>query len=225
MAIQYKEIVPWGRSYEEYISMFNLSEKDLDKSILGCGDGPASFNTGMYQKGKKMVSIDPIYSLTAEEIEKQIKVTYQNVLIQTQQNKEKFRWNEIESVEELGQIRMSAMKSFLSDYEKGKVQNRYVPAELPNLPFENKQFDLVLCSHFLFLYTNNLTVDFHIQAINEMLRIANEVRIFPLMDVNSSRSIYVDEVLSRYTDLGYCAKEVQVNYEFQKGGNKMMVIF
>ncbi|MDF2878356.1 MAG: hypothetical protein K0S30_1452 [Clostridia bacterium] len=225
MAIQYKEIVPWGRSYEEYISMFNLSEKDLDKSILGCGDGPASFNTVMYQKGKKMISIDPIYSLTAEEIEKQIKATYQNVLIQTQQNKEKFIWNEIESVEELGQIRMSAMKSFLSDYEKGKVQNRYIPAELPNLPFENKQFDLVLCSHFLFLYTNNLTVDFHIQAINEMLRIANEVRIFPLMDVNSSRSIYVDEVLSRYTDLGYCAKEVQVNYEFQKGGNKMMVIF
>jgi hypothetical protein len=225
MAIQYKEIVPWGRSYEEYISMFSLSEKDLDKSILGCGDGPASFNTVMYQNGKKMISIDPIYSLTAEEIEKQIKATYQNVLIQTQQNKEKFRWNEIGSVEELGQIRMSAMKSFLSDYEKGKSQNRYIPAELPNLPFENKQFDLVLCSHFLFLYTNNLTVDFHIQAINEMLRIANEVRIFPLMDVNSSRSIYVDEVLNRYTDLGYRAKEIQVNYEFQKGGNKMMVIF
>jgi hypothetical protein len=38
------EIVPWGRSFDEYRAMFALSEGDLGGRILGCGDGPASFN-------------------------------------------------------------------------------------------------------------------------------------------------------------------------------------
>ncbi|MCI5142695.1 MAG: SAM-dependent methyltransferase, partial [Candidatus Electrothrix sp. ATG1] len=43
MTFQLKEIVPWGRSFQEYVAMFALSEDDLGKRILGCGDGPASF--------------------------------------------------------------------------------------------------------------------------------------------------------------------------------------
>ncbi|BDZ69232.1 hypothetical protein GCM10025860_26800 [Methanobacterium ferruginis] len=53
MAIKYDSVVPWGRSYEEYLEMFNLTSFDLIKSILSCGDGPASFNSSMNQKGKK----------------------------------------------------------------------------------------------------------------------------------------------------------------------------
>ncbi len=41
------EVVPWGRSLLEYKLMFNLSEVDLNSKILGCGDGPASFNAEM----------------------------------------------------------------------------------------------------------------------------------------------------------------------------------
>jgi len=64
MAIRYESVVPWGRSYREYVSMFDLTHSDLNKSILGCGDGPASFNYMMYKNGKKAVSIDIIYQLT-----------------------------------------------------------------------------------------------------------------------------------------------------------------
>jgi hypothetical protein len=38
------EIVPWGRSLAEYQLMFALAEIDLPQKILGCGDGPVSFN-------------------------------------------------------------------------------------------------------------------------------------------------------------------------------------
>lgn len=41
------EVVPWGRNLEEYKLMFNLSEADLNAKILGCADGPASFNAEM----------------------------------------------------------------------------------------------------------------------------------------------------------------------------------
>ncbi len=44
MSIKYSTVVPWGRSYNEYLDMFNLNKSDLGKKILGCGDGPASFN-------------------------------------------------------------------------------------------------------------------------------------------------------------------------------------
>ena len=46
-----EKVVPWGRSFAEYIRMFSLTEEDLEKRILGCGDGPASFNAELTKKG------------------------------------------------------------------------------------------------------------------------------------------------------------------------------
>ena len=97
MAFKYESVVPWGRSYQEYVDMFNLTEVDLNKSILGCGDGPASFNSIMNKNGKKIVSIDPIYQFNTNEIEKRIDETYQTVINQTKHNQEKFIWLKIKN--------------------------------------------------------------------------------------------------------------------------------
>jgi hypothetical protein len=35
------QVVPWGRSFDEYQRMFALTGADLGL-ILGCGDGPAA---------------------------------------------------------------------------------------------------------------------------------------------------------------------------------------
>lgn len=225
MAFKYKSVVPWGRSFQEYVDMFALSETDLDRKILGCGDGPAAFNSVMKQKGKSVVSVDPVYEFSAEEIEQRIKKTYDDVISQTRDNKEKFVWNKIRDVDELGRIRMDSMKIFLRDYDTGKSEGRYVHAELPALPFEKNSFDLALSSHFLFLYTGNLTYEFHVKSITDMLRVACEVRIFPLLDVNATRSSYIDKIAEELTGRGYSVKEQIVDYEFQKGGNVMMRIF
>lgn len=224
MGIKYESVVPWGRTYEEYADMFALTEADLDQYILGCGDGPASFNSHMLRKGKRVISIDPIYQFSKVEIEERIKDTYQNVISQTRKNVDKFIWNKIKSVDELGVVRMSAMKDFLADYEEGRKTGRYVYMELPNLTFKDNEFDISLASHFLFLYTDNLSLDFHMKAIDEMLRVSREIRIFPLLDVNAARSSYVDPVIDRYKNLDYIVEEATVNYEFQKGGNRMLKI-
>lgn len=63
-----ESIVPWGRSFAEYQAMFNLNNDDLEKNILGCGDGPAAFNKELTQLGGRVVSIDPIYEFTASQI-------------------------------------------------------------------------------------------------------------------------------------------------------------
>ena len=53
MSFELKNIVPWGRSFTEYTEMFSLSKNDLTKSIIGFGDGPASFNSAMRKKEEK----------------------------------------------------------------------------------------------------------------------------------------------------------------------------
>ena len=56
MAFKYETVVPWGRSFEEYQRMFALTEQDLNLRIVGCGDGPASFNAHMAERGRRVVS-------------------------------------------------------------------------------------------------------------------------------------------------------------------------
>lgn len=46
------------------------------------------------------------------------------------------------------------MEKFLLDYEIGKTAGRYLQQSLPNLEFADNQFDLCLCSHLLFLYSD-----------------------------------------------------------------------
>jgi len=43
MVMRLEKVVPFGRSFDEYIKMFNLSESNFKMRILGIGDGPASF--------------------------------------------------------------------------------------------------------------------------------------------------------------------------------------
>jgi hypothetical protein len=107
-----------------------------------------------------------------------------------------FVWISIQSVEELERIRMNAMEAFLDDYDLGKRQGRYVDAELPSLPFADQSFDLALCSHFLFLYTEHLPEDFHRHAIIELRRVAAEVRVFPLLNLAAKPSPYVSRLAS-----------------------------
>lgn len=224
MTIEYHGIKPWGRSFDEYVRMFSLTPADLKRKILGCGDGPASFNVELTERGGNIISVDPIYYFSADRIMQKISETYDDIIDQTRKNRDQFVWQEIGSVEELGRVRMSAMEKFLKDFPKGMMQKRYIPGELPSLPFGNKEFDLALCSHFLFLYTDNLSLEFHLRALEELCRVSNEVRIFPLLDVNASRSTYVDTVIDFLREEKRDVEEVKVAYEFQRGGNTMLNI-
>src|SRR5574337_2201465 len=114
MGFTLDKVVPWGRSFEEYIKMFDMTDEDLKLRILGCGDGPASFNSGMNKRGYIAISIDPIYQFDARQIEKRIQEAYDDIIKQLYENKEDYVWSTIKSVEELGQVRMSAMREFLA---------------------------------------------------------------------------------------------------------------
>lgn len=224
MAITLSKIVPWGRSYEEYAAMFDLSTVDLQRRILGCADGPAAFNAELSRRGGQIISVDPLYGFSANAIRRRISATYDDILTQVRQSQDDYVWTAIASVEELGQIRLQAMESFLADYETGKRAGRYVEASLPQLPFTDHQFELALVSHFLFLYSEHLSADFHMSSLRSLLRIASEIRIFPLLTLECTRSPYVNLVVDQLMRAGHTVTLETVRYEFQRGGNEMMVV-
>lgn len=70
MAFKLSNVVPWGRTMEEYVQMFCLTEEDLKKKIAGFGDGPASFNFEASKMGSNVVSYDPIYQFAKKDLRK-----------------------------------------------------------------------------------------------------------------------------------------------------------
>ena len=228
MPFTLNDIVPWGRSYDEYVRMFALGDAELRLRILGCADGPASFNAEASRRGMQVISCDPLYAFGATAVRKRIEATSPDVLEQTRKNAAAFVWNTIASVEDLGIIRKAAMARFLEDYDPGSLEGsserRYVAAALPDLPFLDAAFDLALCSHFLFLYSDHLGADFHTDAVRELCRVAREVRIFPLLSLDGERSPFVETVREALTGSGMVVSLELVPYEFQRGGNQMMRI-
>jgi SAM-dependent methyltransferase len=218
------QVVPWGRSFDEYRRMFALTDENFQLRILDCGAGPASFASEAARRGTYVVACDPLYQWETRQITERIAATSVNILEQTRQNQDEFVWDSITSVEELGEIRMTAMGAFLDDYDAGKLQGRYVNAGLPALPFADQSFDLALCSHFLFLYTALLGDTFHRAAIAELCRVATEVRVFPLLTLGGGTSPLVEDVSAERGGAGFDVSIEQVPYEFQRGGNEMMRI-
>ncbi len=223
MGFKLESVVPWGRSLEEYIRMFNLTADDLRLKILDCAGGPASFNVEMTRQGYNVISCDPIYQFSVDEIAQRIQETYPTIIDGVKATREYFVWQDIQSPEHLGQIRMAAMQRFLEDLPLGIQQGRYILGELPMLAFDTKQFDLALCSHFLFTYSDLLSQDFHLASIQELCRVAGEVRIFPLLNNYSQEvSPLLPSVMKELAAQGYNLEIKQVSYEFQKGGNQML---
>ena len=204
--------------------MFSLTDSDLKERILGCADGPASFNAGLTDQGGTVVSIDPLYRFPQEGIRERIDQVFGTVLEETRKNAHEFIWTSISSVDDLGEIRREAMEAFLEDYPRGLEEGRYLDNSLPELPFNSGEFGLAVCSHYLFLYSSQLSLDFHLQSIRELCRVARKVRIFPLLELGAVPSRHLESVIDCLTREGYRVAVETVPYEFQRGGNRMMCI-
>jgi len=224
MGLILEQVVPWGRSYDEYLAMFALSESDLGGKILSCADGPAAFNAGMRVRGRKIVSADPIYVLSPDAIRARIDATCETILQQVHKHRKDYIWDAIPTPDELRRVRMAAMETFLDDLPQGAHEGRYVAAAVPFLPFQTAAFDMALCSHFLFTYSDLLSAEFHLDAVLEMCRVADEVRIFPLVDTANAPSPHVDHVQRELTARGYAVSIRPVPYRFQVGGDQAMVV-
>ncbi|MEM9541598.1 MAG: class I SAM-dependent methyltransferase [Cyanobacteria bacterium P01_E01_bin.42] len=221
-----ERVVPWGRSLNDYLNMFHLTRSDFRASILDCAGGPSSFNVEMTQNHCRVTSCDPIYQFSVAEIRQRIQEAYPEIVAKLGQTLDRFVWQEVHSPQQLGELRMAAMERFLVDLERGISEKRYIVAELPDLPFDDRAFDLALCSHFLFCYSEQLSLEFHFEAIREMCRVAKEARIFPILEnFTGVRSWHLDPLRAQLIEQGYQVAIERIGYEFQKGGNEMLRVW
>lgn len=224
MVMKLEKVVPFGRSLDEYKSMFALADNALDTKIIGVGDGPTSFNAEMYALGKAIVSVDPLYIYRSDEIERRFYLVVNDIISQVIATPNDWVWSYHSSPEHLRNIREKVLHDFVADYEKGKTEGRYSVGELPSLDFEDNTFQLSLCSHLLFLYSEDLSYEFHLASVLEMLRVASEVRIFPLLTLRLERSPYVQPLIEKLKSEGFIVSIEKVEYELQRGGNEMLRI-
>ena len=224
MAVTLDRIVPFGRSLAEYRLMFNLTETDLQRRILGIADGPASFNAEATALGASIQSIDPIYQFDGSAIRQRFEAVVDDIIAQVSATPDDWSWTVHDSPAALRASRVRTLEIFLADYERGRQTGRYRNGALPRLDCTDGQFDLVLCSHFLLLYSAHLDRAFHHQALQELLRVGREVRIFPLLTLSCERSPYLDQLTAEFSQQGYRVAIEPVGYELQKDGNEMLVI-
>jgi hypothetical protein len=225
MSVKLEQVVPFGRSLKEYKWMFNLSAADYQRQILDCSGGPASFNAEMTEQGYSVISIDPIYEFSGAQIKQQFLATVDDVITQIDATPQNWIWSFHYNSQDLRRNRTEALQRFLHDYEAGRATGRYRLAALPRLPFTTGEFDLVLCSHFLFLYSDLFSLQFHLESILELCRVGREIRIFPLLTLATEFSPYVKPVQTALAEAGWQSRVERVGYELQRGGNEMLKIW
>ena len=228
-----------GRSFSEYMWMFNLDLSNFkDLKILDCPSGASSFvaEASSEYKVKQAVGCDLMYdNNNISMIEKKGRDDLEYMITRLSKVPDFYDWNMYSNIEDLRKARASSLEKFISDYaEKGMVNNpskkydRYVKAILPNLPFDDKSFDLVLSSNFLFYYHNMFDYAFHHDSILEMLRVTSkEVRIFPIQKPDAKIPEYFEtlmESINSHMQEKISFRIEKVKYEFRSGVNKMLVL-
>jgi len=220
-----KDIIAIGRTLDEYSRMFDLRFTQLKgAAILDMGGGVSSFTAEANELGLNVKSCDRIYGFSADELEDKC-VNDLGVMLKTLPPvRDNYRWDFYKDEGGLRAFREKAYRGFIEDYKKNRA-NRYIKSGLPYTVFTDKEFDITLVSHFLFLYDEHRDYNFHLDSIAELIRITKEeIRIFPIMNLRWKKSEFVDKIMNEPA-FGKCVFEVKkVDFEFIKGGNEYLSI-
>jgi hypothetical protein len=213
-----------GRTFDEYLDMFGLKEEDLKgERLLDCPAGPSSFTAEATAKGISATASDPAFSLSNDEIAKRIEDDMAHVFDALEKVKDNYVWNYYSDKDEVISLRKKAAGIFLNDLNEGRKAGRYISEGLPTLPFKDDEFTMTLSGHFLFLYSQWLSIDDHLNYLRELLRVTSrEVRVYPLITLEADKYDYLGYILSTLADEGIISEIDSVKLEFLKGSNRML---
>ncbi|XOQ14358.1 MAG: S-adenosylmethionine (SAM)-dependent methyltransferase [Shouchella clausii] len=223
MSLELDRVVFIGRTFAEYVAMFDLDIAKLQgRRILDCPAGACSFTKEAADLGIDATASDMAYQFSPATIRQKGLSDLGHTIDKIKQAKKDYIWTNVADVPALAAQRKRAL--LLATEDMARRPERYVAAVLPELPFANHTFDLVLAAHFLFTYSEQLDGAFHQSTLDELLRVAKEVRVFPLVSLDGKRSVHVDPLFKRLRQKGYTVVEKQVSYQFQKGADSVAII-
>jgi hypothetical protein len=217
------------RSYTEYVDMFSLEAEKLPElsPLLDVAGGASSFAAEACSLGCAAYAVDPMYALSPENIlqsgQKEIEVSTAKLAGLSQQ----LVWDYYGDIERHRLNRERSLEKFIADYEKPDARQRYIMGTLPALPFADQTFGLVLCSHFLFLYHEQLDYTFHRDAVLELLRVCRsggEVRIYPLYTLKWTPYPFMEKLLEDIADEAASVERVESRLPFIPGSEYLLRI-
>ena len=211
-----------SRSAAEYAAMFGLAAGDpAAGSVLDCCAGGSSFTA---ESGARAAAVDPAYALGRRELAARVQAALPDGDRMISDHAGSFDWSWYGSPGRRAGLRTTAARRFLADLRAHP--GRYLAGALPRLPFANASFDLVLCSHLLFTWSNQLDEDWHRRALTEMLRVSRqEVRVFPLVVQGTGEPVpFLAGLRAHFRAAGHSWRLRQVPYRFQRGAEQMLVI-
>jgi hypothetical protein len=218
------DIIVSSRPYDEYLAMFGLAEGVvLAGPVLDCPGGAGPFGAVVRARGGRAVSADPAYALAPAEIVEQTRAGLEHGIRYLEENRGSYVWTFFSSLDDLRRRRAAALEEFARDF--AGPDDRYAVAALPRLPFADGAFRLVLSAYLLFAYPDHLDQADHERGLGELARVAREeVRVFPLIDTAYVRYPALDDLRRRLAARGVESEVRRVDYEFQRGGNEVLVL-
>lgn len=223
-AMKLEDIVPWARSGDEYAEMFELEPATLAGSrLLSFGDGPSDFNLWARRRFRSVVSMDPIYGFDAMAIARQIDAVQPSIEKGLRDNPDNYLWERFRDPDALIHERRATMQRFLDDFSNTSGATYYRAGRLPEVS-DLPEADLGLCSHLLFLYSEQLDLAAHRHWILAMMSRVRELRIYPLIDLSGAPSAHVAPILSWLPSVGLRGALVPCRYRFQRGADHFMRI-
>ncbi|MBD0381146.1 methyltransferase domain-containing protein [Paenibacillus sedimenti] len=217
-----------SRTYAEYERMFMLDDKNLlGKRVLDVAGGASSFTAEARRKGVLSEAADPLFNKSAKEITEHGMQEIEAVAAKMEKLVDVYNWEFYGSVEQHRAGRVEGLRLFAEDFASPVAKSRYHGSLLPNLPFEDDTFDLVLCSHFLFLYEDQFDYAFHLAAVRELLRICKpggEVRAYPLLNFRTEEYTRLQDLLDELTLSGYLAEKRKSNLPFLPNSEQFIII-
>jgi hypothetical protein len=204
--------------------MFDLDAQALSGTVLDCSAGAASFVTVARANGTVAYAVDPAYALRREDLASAVRDDLRRGSTIAEQNPDRFVWDWYGSREARDRMRRAAGARFLAAL--ATTPGWLVAAELPRLPFRDRSFDLVLCSHLVFTWADVLGLDWHVSALAELVRVSSrEVRVFPTVLQGRGDAVpFWDELMTSLDERDIVSEQRQVPYRFQVNGDRMLVL-
>lgn len=211
-----------SRSLAEYRAMFALTDDQLAGTVLDCPGGAASFAAEVNAAGGDVTACDPLYASPLARIRDVATGDLRRAYRYHSDHPDEYVWTFFADADHYLESRTRSIELFTTHHQR--EPECYVPASLPALPFPDRTFDLALCSHLLFSYADRLNRKFHLASILELVRVASEVRVFPLIPMGMETNPDLEPVRAELTAAGLATTVVRADYEFQRGGNEFMRI-
>lgn len=238
MSDGFGDVLISARTCAEYQAMFDLTDADLTGTVLDCPGGAASFTAEALQRGLDATAADPTYppvrspsAASAPERAEHLRALGQRAAAEAerghawvQSHAGDYTWEYFTDPEEHLAQRLAAAGRFTT--HAAQAPQRYVPAALPDLPFSDARFDLVLCSHLLFSYADRLDDAFHLSALRELARVARgQVRVYPLVANGSEREHpRLAALREQLAATGIGSELRRTGYRFQRGADRVLVL-